>query len=59
MMLRNRVSRWHIVDAALKGAAVGSERIGVNMHELRANNLHDLRKTQELIIQTGKDPEGA
>ncbi|KAL8646263.1 MAG: hypothetical protein Q9226_006943 [Calogaya cf. arnoldii] len=59
MMLRNRVSRWHVVDAALKGAAVGNEKVRVDMHELRSNNMHELKNVGDYILETGKDPDNA
>ncbi|KAL9610124.1 MAG: hypothetical protein Q9204_009101 [Flavoplaca sp. TL-2023a] len=59
MMLRNRVSRWHVVDAALKGAAVGNEKVRLDMHELRSNNSHELKKVSEYIMKMGKDPDDA
>lgn len=43
----------------VEGAAVGNKRVRVDMHEVRANNMHELKKTQEYILKTGKDPDGA
>ncbi|KAL8993723.1 MAG: hypothetical protein Q9169_006132 [Polycauliona sp. 2 TL-2023] len=59
VMLRNRIPRWHVVDAALKGAAVGNEKVRVDMHEMRPNNLHELKKVSDYIMKTGKDPDDA
>lgn len=59
MMIRNRVSRWHVVDAALTGAAVGNEKVRVDLHQVRANNSHELKKVQDYIMRTSKDPDDA
>ena len=54
MMLRNRVSRYHVAEAAIKGAAKRNERVRLDMHETLSTLRHDLVKTQEYIMQTGK-----
>ncbi|KAL2047306.1 hypothetical protein N7G274_001327 [Stereocaulon virgatum] len=59
MMLRNRVSRYHVAEAAIKGAAIRNEKIRLDMHEMLSNLRHALVKLQEQIIATGKDPEHA
>ncbi|KAI9815466.1 MAG: hypothetical protein M1827_002600 [Pycnora praestabilis] len=58
MMLRNRVSRYHVAEAAIKGAAKRNEKIRVEMHEMLSGIRHDISKTQEYILANGKDPEG-
>ncbi|KAK3177083.1 hypothetical protein OEA41_008411 [Lepraria neglecta] len=59
MMLRNRVSRYHVAEAAIKGAAVRNEKVRLDMHEMLSNLRHDLVKLQEYIMATGKDPDNA
>ena len=59
MMLRNRVSRYHVAEAAIKGAAVRNEKVRLDMHEMLSNLRHDLVKLQEYIMATAKDPDNA
>ena len=59
MMLRNRVSRYHVAEAAIKGAAIRNEKIRLDMHDMLSGLRHVLAKTQEYIMQTGKDPDDA
>ncbi len=54
MMLRNRVSRYHVAEAAIKGAAKWNEKVKLDMHETLSNLRHDLVKTQEYIMKTGR-----
>ncbi len=54
MMLRNRVSRYHVAQAAIQGAAKRNERVRVDMHELLSNLKHEIVKTQEYIMETSK-----
>lgn len=58
MMLRNRVSRYHVAEAAIRGAAVRNEKVRLDMHEMLSSLRHDLVKLQQYIMTTGKDPEG-
>ena len=58
MMLRNRVSRYHVAEAAIKGAAVRNEKVRLDMHEMLSGLRHELVKVQEYIMTTGKDPQG-
>ena len=58
MMLRNRVSRYHVAEAAIKGAAVRNEKVRLDMHEMLSGLRHKLAKLQEYIMNTGKDPDG-
>ena len=53
MMLRNRVSRYHVCEAAIKGAAKTNERIKLDMHELLTGIGHEMKKIQEEIFETG------
>ncbi|KAL9129582.1 MAG: hypothetical protein Q9217_002002 [Psora testacea] len=59
MMLRNRVSRYHVVEAAIRGAAIRNEKVRLDMHETLSSIRHDLVKVQEYIMRTGKDPDDA
>ncbi len=59
MMLRNRVSRYHVAEAAIKGAAVRNEKVRMDMHKMLSALQHDLSKVQDHIMETGKDPEAA
>lgn len=59
MMLRNGVSRYHVAEAAIKGAATVNERVRLDMHETLSGIRHDLAKVREYIMKTGKDPVGA
>lgn len=54
MMLRNRVSRYHVAEAAIRGASVCNERVRLDMHETLATLSHDLVKTQQFIMKTGR-----
>lgn len=54
MMLRNRVSRYHVAEAAIKGATKRNEKIRLDMHEMLSNLRHELVKTQEYIMKTGR-----
>ena len=53
MMLRNRVSRYHVAEAAIKGASKRNEKIRLDMHELLGNLRHKISKVQEHIMRTG------
>ena len=54
MMIRNRVSRYHVAEAAIKGAAKRNEKIRLDMHEMLSNLQHDLVKTQQYIMSTSR-----
>ena len=49
MMLRNRVSRYHIAEAAIKDGVLRNEKVRLDMHEMLSNVRHDLVKLQEYI----------
>ena len=57
MMLRNRVSRYHVAEAAIKGAALRNQKVRLDMHETLSSVRHDLAKVHEYIMRTGKDPD--
>ena len=57
MMLRNSTSRYHVAEAAIKGAAIRNERIRLDMHELISSVRHEMVKVQEYIMKNGKGEE--
>ena len=54
MMLRNRVSRYHVMEAAIKGGAQRNEKIRLDMHELLSGIRHEVSKMQEYIMTNSK-----
>ncbi|MCJ1283516.1 hypothetical protein MMC26_002846 [Xylographa opegraphella] len=58
MALRNRVSRYHVAEAAVKGGATRNEKVRLEQHELLSTIRHEITKTQEYIMKTSKDPDG-
>lgn len=50
MMLVNRVSRFHVAQAAVKGAAVRNERVRLRLHELVTELQHDIVQTRKEIL---------
>lgn len=58
MMLRNGVSRFHIMEAAIKGGAKRNEKVALDMMGLLGEIRHQVSKVQEYIMATGKDPKG-
>jgi xylulose-5-phosphate/fructose-6-phosphate phosphoketolase len=58
MMLRNEVSRYHIMEHAIRGAAKTNEKVALEMTALLGEIKHQVSKVQEYILATGKDPDG-
>lgn len=58
MMLRNGVSRYHVMEAAVKGAAKKNEKVALEMTSLLGEIRHQVSKVHEYIMETGKDPDG-
>ena len=58
MMLRNNVSRYHVVEAAVKGAAKHNPKVEIDMTTLLGEVRHQIKKVHDYIMETGKDPEG-
>lgn len=58
MMLCNGVSRYHIMEAAIKGAAKTNEKVALDMLSLLGEVRHQVSKVQGYIMETGRDPEG-
>ena len=59
IMLRNDVSRYHVVKVVIRGAAERNEKVRLNMHETLSGIRHELAKVQEYIMRNGKDPDDA
>jgi xylulose-5-phosphate/fructose-6-phosphate phosphoketolase len=53
MMLRNGTSRWHVVQAAVKGASKRNEKVRVNMTALLGEFRHEIAETQRYIKAHG------
>ncbi|TVY81580.1 putative phosphoketolase, partial [Lachnellula suecica] len=58
MMLRNGVSRFAVIEAAVKGGAKGNEKVALEMTALLGDVRHQVSKIQEYIMAHGQDPEG-
>ena len=58
MVLRNEVSRYHIMQQAIKGGAKGNSKVALDMISLLGEVRHQITKVQEYIIATGRDPHG-
>jgi xylulose-5-phosphate/fructose-6-phosphate phosphoketolase len=54
MMLCNHVSRYHVAEAALRGAAKHNPRVAVDAHELISHVLHLAQKDHDYIYAHGK-----
>jgi len=54
MVIRNRCSRYDVAKAAIRGAAQWNKAVELNMPQLLARVQHDLKKTGEYILATGK-----
>lgn len=57
MMLVNHVSRYHVMEYALRGGATVNEKIRVKLVPLLADIKHRIQKTTESIFYEGTDPE--
>lgn len=51
MMLVNRVSRFHVAQAAIRGASVKNEKIRIRQHELHAELNANIKQTRRHIVQ--------
>jgi len=54
MMIVNRVSRYHVAVAAVKGGSIRNEKVRLDMHELTSGIRHAMAKTEEYILAKGK-----
>ena len=58
MLLRNGVSRYEIMEAAIKGGARHNPQVALEMISLFGEIKHQRSKVRDYILATGKDPEG-
>jgi xylulose-5-phosphate/fructose-6-phosphate phosphoketolase len=58
MMLRNNVSRYHVIEAAIRGAAKHNRQVALDTTRLLGEVRHQVSKVQDYIMATGRDPEG-
>ncbi|KAF2191538.1 D-xylulose 5-phosphate/D-fructose 6-phosphate phosphoketolase, partial [Zopfia rhizophila CBS 207.26] len=58
MMLVNHVSRYHVMEYALRGGAKVNEKVKVRLVPLLAELKHMIQKTRDYILKEGKDPDG-
>jgi len=56
MMLRNNVSRYHVMEAAIHGGAKTNPKVALDMTSLLAETRHQISKVHEYIMSTGEDP---
>jgi xylulose-5-phosphate/fructose-6-phosphate phosphoketolase len=54
MMLRNHVSRYHVMEAAIRGGAKHNPKVMLDMTSLLAETRHQITKVQQYIMSTGK-----
>ncbi|OJJ39212.1 hypothetical protein ASPWEDRAFT_169070 [Aspergillus wentii DTO 134E9] len=57
MMLVNRVSRFHVAQAAIRGAAKRNELVKIRHQELYSELSHDIVETRKYILANRKDPD--
>ncbi|OJJ51642.1 hypothetical protein ASPZODRAFT_156487 [Penicilliopsis zonata CBS 506.65] len=57
MMIVNRVSRFHVAQAALRGASVRNERVRIRQQELYTELNHDIVETRNYIMKHHEDPK--
>jgi xylulose-5-phosphate/fructose-6-phosphate phosphoketolase len=58
MMLLNYVSRYHVMEYALRGGSRVNEQVKTRLVPLLAEVKHRVQKAREFIMKEGKDPEG-
>lgn len=58
MMLRNEVSRYHVMQQAIRGGARSNSKVALDMTDLLGDVRHQITKVQEYIMASGRDPEG-
>lgn len=51
MMLANRTSRYHVAQAAIRGASKRNEKVAVRHQELDAELIHDMVATRKYIME--------
>ncbi|KAI9644829.1 hypothetical protein NHQ30_006856 [Ciborinia camelliae] len=58
MMLRNEVSRYHVMEAAIKGGAKTNKMVELEMTGLLREIERSKNRVREYILEKGNDPEG-
>jgi xylulose-5-phosphate/fructose-6-phosphate phosphoketolase len=58
MMLVNEVSRYHVAQQAVRGAAIRNEKVRLRQRELLTELGQDIREAREHILNHGVDPDG-
>lgn len=58
MLLRNSVSRYTVMEAAVTGGAKHNEKVAIEMMTLLGEIRKQVSKVSKYIMDTGKDPEG-
>ena len=53
MMLQNHTSRYHVAEAAIRGASLSNERVQVRSHELISEVKHLAEKDKSYIYANG------
>ncbi|KAI9726623.1 MAG: hypothetical protein M1828_000990 [Chrysothrix sp. TS-e1954] len=56
MLLCNCTSRWHVAEAAIKGAARVNEKVALDMTETLSHIKGEIAKAKEYILAHGEDP---
>ncbi|KAK7887788.1 hypothetical protein LTR67_009691 [Exophiala xenobiotica] len=57
-MLKNNCSRYHVAEAAIRGAAKCNPHIAVDLQKLVAHVQHERAKVEQFIQKHGVDPAG-
>ncbi|RHZ74478.1 hypothetical protein CDV55_108697 [Aspergillus turcosus] len=57
MMIVNKTSRFHVAQAALRGAARRNESVRIRQQELYTELNHNIVETKKYIIENRKDPD--
>ncbi|KAF2804032.1 D-xylulose 5-phosphate/D-fructose 6-phosphate phosphoketolase [Mytilinidion resinicola] len=56
MMLLNHVSRYHVMEYALRGGAKSNEKVSTSLVSVLADIKHRAQKTRDYILAEGEDP---
>ena len=57
MLIMNKTSRFHVAEAAIRGAIKTNAIIALSAHELISDLQHDVVKISKYILENSKDPE--
>ncbi|EXJ77503.1 hypothetical protein A1O3_09729 [Capronia epimyces CBS 606.96] len=58
MLLKNGCSRYHVAEAAVRGAARYNPHVAVDLQKLVAQIQHERTKVEQFIDENGVDPDG-